>query len=89
MHETESQVILNGSYSIGFTMNLACKDFGIETQFGRALGVPLDLAGLTERTFIRARQQYAGGACLSQVVRLLEDSLAPELRASGFAAVRQ
>ena len=28
VHETESQVILNGSYDIGFTMDLAVKDLG-------------------------------------------------------------
>ena len=55
VHETESQVILNGSYNIGFTMDLACKDLGFAMEFGREFGVPLELAGLTEQTFIRAR----------------------------------
>jgi 3-hydroxyisobutyrate dehydrogenase len=84
VHETESQVILNGSYNINFTMDLACKDLGFATQFGRELGVPLDLAGLTEQTFIRARSQYGGGAWSSQVVKLLEDALHTDLRAPGF-----
>ena len=84
VHETESQLILNGSYNIGFTMDLACKDLGFATQFGREFGVPLDLAGLTEQTFIRARSQYGGGAWSSQVVKLLEDALSTDLRASGF-----
>ena len=34
VHETESQVILNGSYDIGFTMDLACKDAGFAVEFG-------------------------------------------------------
>jgi 3-hydroxyisobutyrate dehydrogenase len=84
VHETESQVILNGSYNIGFTMDLACKDLGFATQFGREFGVPLDLAGLTEQTFIRARSQYGGDAWSSQVVKLLEDALGTDLRAPGF-----
>ena len=29
VHETESQVILNGSYDVGFTMDLVCKDVGL------------------------------------------------------------
>ena len=62
VHETESQVILNGSYNIGFTMDLACKDLNFALQLGRDFGVPLELAGLTEQTFIRARAQYGGGA---------------------------
>lgn len=87
VHETESQVILNGSYNIGFTMDLACKDLGFATQMGRDFGVPLDLAGMTEQTFIRARSQYGGGAWSSQVVKLLEDALGTDLRAPGFPEV--
>jgi 3-hydroxyisobutyrate dehydrogenase len=86
VHETESQVILNGSYNIGFTMDLACKDLGFATQFGREYGVPLELAGLVEQTFIRARATYGGGAWSSQVVKLLEDALGTDLRAPGFPA---
>ena len=87
VHETESQVILNGSYNINFTMDLACKDLGFAMQMGRDFGVPLDLAGLTEQTFIRARSQYGGSAWSSQVVKLLEDALGTDLRAPGFPAV--
>ncbi|MEQ1699242.1 MAG: NAD(P)-dependent oxidoreductase [Ilumatobacteraceae bacterium] len=89
VHETEGQVILNGSYNIGFTMDLACKDLGFATQFGREFGVPLDLAGQTEQTFIRARSQYGGDAWSSQVVKLLEDALGTDLRAPGFPEVLQ
>lgn len=84
VHETESQLVLNGSYDIGFTMDLACKDLGFATKYGRAFGVPLDLAGLTEQTFIRARAQYGGSAWSTQVVKLLEDALSTDLRALGF-----
>ncbi len=87
VHETESQVILNGSYNIGFTMDLACKDLGFALDFGRKFGVPLELAGLTEQTFIRARQQFGGEAWSSMVVKLLEDALKTDLRAPGFPAV--
>ena len=89
VHETESQVILSGSYNIGFTMDLACKDLGFATQFGREFGVPLELAGLVEQTFIRSRAQYGGDAWSSQVVKLLEDALGTDLRAPGFPAVLQ
>ena len=86
VHETEGQVILNGSYNINFTMDLACKDLGFATMFGREFGVPLELASLTEQTFIRARAQYGGNAWSSQVVKLLEDALGTDLRAPGFPA---
>ena len=87
VHETEGQLILNGSYKIGFTMDLACKDLGFATQLGREFGVPLELAGLVEQTFLRARARYGGEAWSTQVVKLLEDALGVELRAPGFPEV--
>jgi 3-hydroxyisobutyrate dehydrogenase len=86
VHETESQVILNGSYDIGFTMDLACKDAGFAMQLGRRFGVPLKLAGLMEQTFIEGRAKYGGGAWSSMIVKLLEDAVGTALRAPGFPA---
>ncbi|MEZ5934387.1 MAG: NAD(P)-dependent oxidoreductase [Alphaproteobacteria bacterium] len=84
VHETESQVILNGSYDIGFTMDLALKDLGITQKIARAHGVPLDLASLVEQTFRRAKGHYGGAAWSPMVVKLLEDAMGIELRAEGF-----
>jgi 3-hydroxyisobutyrate dehydrogenase len=86
VHETESQLILNGSYDIGFTLDLAAKDLGFALQLGRESGVPLELATLVEQTFTRARSEYGGSAQSSQVVKLLEDALGVDLRAPGFPA---
>ncbi len=87
VHETESQVILNGSYNIGFTMDLASKDLGLAHRLGRELGVPLELTGLVEQIFHRARLQYGERAWSSQVVKLLEDALGTDLRAPGFPEI--
>ena len=84
VHETESQLVLSGSYNVGFTMELACKDLGFAMALGAELGVPLDLAAITAQTFIRAREAYGRGAWSTQVVKLLEDALQTELRAPGF-----
>jgi 3-hydroxyisobutyrate dehydrogenase len=84
VHETESQVILNGSYNIGFTMDLACKDLGFALGFGDEFGVPLALAGEVERIFTQARESYGGEAWSPLVVKLLEDALDTDLRAPGF-----
>lgn len=86
VHETESQVILNGSYNIGFTMDLACKDLGLAQALGRKFEVPLALADLVAETFERARAAYGERAWSSQVVKLLEDACATALRAPGFPA---
>jgi 3-hydroxyisobutyrate dehydrogenase len=86
VHETESQVILNGSYDIGFSMDLALKDLGLALKMGREFDVPLELAALVEGTFARARDAYGGSAQSTQVVKLLEDALGVDLRAPGFPA---
>jgi 3-hydroxyisobutyrate dehydrogenase len=86
VHETESQVILNGSYDIGFTMDLACKDAGFAVEFGRRFGVPLRIAGVMEQIFIEGRARYGGGAFSSMIVKLLEDAVHTPLRAPGFPA---
>lgn len=86
VHETEGQLILNGSYDIAFTMDLALKDLGFAMNFGREFDVPLDLAGLTNQTFIRGRAAYGGEAQSTQIVKLLEDATGTELRAPGFPA---
>jgi 3-hydroxyisobutyrate dehydrogenase len=86
VHETESQVILNGSYDIGFTMDLACKDAGFALEMGRRFGVPLKLAGLMEQTFVEGRAKYGGQAWSSMIVKLLEDAVGEDLRAPGFPA---
>jgi 3-hydroxyisobutyrate dehydrogenase len=84
VHETESQLILNGSYDIGFTMDLAVKDLGFAMDFGREFGVPLDLVSRAMETFRKARAAYGGSAWSTMVVKLLEDELATDLRAPGF-----
>ena len=68
MHETEGQLILNGSYDVGFTMELALKDLGFATALGRQLGVPLDLATMTEQTFMRGASAYGRGAQSTMIV---------------------
>ena len=86
VHETEGQLILNGSYDIGFTMDLALKDLGFAMEFGEEFRVPLALGSLTAQIFKQAQQAYGGGAWSTQVVKLLEDALHTDLRAPGFPA---
>jgi 3-hydroxyisobutyrate dehydrogenase len=84
VHETEGQLILNGSYEIAFTMDLALKDLGFAMKFGEEFGVPLDLATLTRDAFIKGKEAYGGAAQSTMIVKLLEDALNTDLRAPGF-----
>jgi 3-hydroxyisobutyrate dehydrogenase len=84
VHETEGQLILNGSYDIAFSMDLALKDLGFAEGFGKEFGVPLELAAQTLEIFKRGKQAYGGQAQSTQIVKLLEDKLGTDLRAPGF-----
>lgn len=84
VHETEGQVILNGSYDIGFTLDLALKDLGLALELGDEVGVPLELASTVQRRFGEARSRYGGSAWSPTVVKLLEEEVGDELRAPGF-----
>lgn len=86
VHETESQLVLNGSYDIGFTMDLALKDLGFAQAMGRETGVPLALADLVQSMFERGRSEYGGDAWSTRIVQLLEDAAGQPLRAPGFPA---
>ena len=86
VHETEGQLILNGSYDIAFSMDLALKDLGFAMSFGKEFGVPLDLASLTNQTFMKGKAAYGGAAQSTQIAKLLEDMLQTDLRADGYPA---
>ncbi len=86
VHETEGQLILNGSYDIAFSMDLALKDLGFAMNFGKEFGVPLDLASMTNQTFMKGKAMYGGTAQSTQIAKLLEDAVGTDLRAKGFPA---
>lgn len=84
VHETECQLILNGSYNINFTMDLACKDLRFAGQIAEKLNVPLELGGITKQIFERARNLFGSEAWSPMVVKMLEDVCNQPLRAPGF-----
>lgn len=86
VHETEGALILNGSYDIAFNIDLALKDLGFALGFGKEFGVPLDLASMTNQTYIAAKAAYGGEAQSPMIAKLLEDLLDTDLRADGFPA---
>ena len=76
----EMPLVYNGTYDVGFSMALACKDLGLVLEMARKYGVPLELGGLIEQIFIRAKTHYGDDANSTQVVKLLEDTMDAYLR---------
>ena len=86
VHETESQLILSGSYNVKFTMDLACKDLGLVNNIAQKLGVPLELGSMTQQIFTRARGLFGGNAQSPEVARMIEKACGLDLRAPGYPA---
>jgi 3-hydroxyisobutyrate dehydrogenase len=84
VHETESKLVLSGSYNVKFTMDLACKDLGLVNDIAKELNVPLELGSMTQQIFRRARGLYGSEAQSPEVVRMIEQACGLELRAPGY-----
>ena len=84
VHETESQVILNGSYNINFTMDLVLKDTGLFDDLATKLNAPLEISPLIFKIFKDANKKSGSRAWSSMVVKRLEDKFGLDFRASGF-----
>ena len=91
VHETESQLILNGSYDVGFTMDLALKDLGLARDARRRARRPARARRRSSRRSSRAAAQpTAADAWSTMVVKLLEDEVGrrpPRARLPGAAAL--
>jgi len=86
VHETESQVILNGSYNISFTMDLVLKDMGLFNDLSIKNNIPLELSPLILNIFKDGQKKYGPRAWSSMIVKRLEDACKVNLRAEGFPA---
>ncbi len=84
VHETESQVILNGSYNINFTMDLVHKDMNLFNQLSKKLNTPLEISPFVLDIFKDAQKKYGSRAWSSMVVKRLEDKFGLNFRAFGF-----
>ena len=84
VHETESQVILNGSYNINFTMDLVKKDMNLFNELSKKLNTPLEISPFVLDIFKDAQKKYGPRAWSSMVVKRLEDKFGLDFRSDGF-----
>ena len=84
VHETESQVILNGSRDINFTMDLVCKDITLFDDIARRTGVPLDFSPLMVGLFRESMERYGAREHSPNIIRRLEEATGLDIRAPGF-----
>jgi 3-hydroxyisobutyrate dehydrogenase len=86
VHETESQVILNGSRDINFTMELVVKDMGLFDQLAHEHAVPLELSPLVLHIFKDGQQRYGTREFSPNIIRRLEDACDVKVLGEGFPA---
>lgn len=84
VHETEGQVILNGSRDISFTMDLVNKDIGLFQALAEAHEVPLEISPLLNHIFRDGQTRYGARELSPNIIRRLEDATGLDIRAPGF-----
>ena len=86
VHETEGQVILNGSRDINFTMDLVVKDASLFAEEARRAGLELELAPLLVEIFLDGEARFGSREWSPNIVRRLEEKFGLDIRAPGFPA---
>ena len=86
VHETESQVILNGSRDINFTMDLVIKDVGLFDALARERQVPLELSPLVLGIFRDGARRYGPREHSPNIIRRLEEACGVRVLGEGFPA---
>ena len=84
VHETESQVILNGSRDINFTMDLVIKDISLFQELADRAGVPLEISPKMIEIFKDGAARYGPREWSPNIIRRLEEATGLDIRAPGF-----
>ncbi|KNG92657.1 NAD(P)-dependent oxidoreductase [Pseudaestuariivita atlantica] len=84
VHETESQVILNGSRDISFTMDLVAKDIGLFQEVADKAGVALELSPLLIDIFKDGIAKYGPRELSPNIIKRLEERAGVTVTAPGF-----
>jgi len=83
-HVTESQVILNGSRDISFTMDLVKKDVGLFQEIAQRNNVPLEISPLICQIFDDGIARYGDRELSPNIIRRWEDATDLAILAPGF-----
>lgn len=84
VHETESQMILNGCRDINFTMDLVKKDIGLFQDIAERHGVPLEISPLMVSIFDDGIARFGPRAKSDDIIRRLEEATGLDITAPGF-----
>ena len=86
VHETESQVILNGSRDINFTMDLVVKDVGLFDKLAKVNKIPVEISPLVLAIFKDGQNRYGSREFSPNIIRRLEEACGIQILGTGFPA---
>jgi len=86
VHETESQVILNGSRDINFTIDLVRKDIGLFQDVADRANVPLDISPVLIDIMRDGEERFGPREWSPNIIRRLEEATGLSILADGFPA---
>ena len=86
VHETEGQVILNGSRDINFTMDLVSKDIGLFQAVADRAGLDLEISPMLIDIFKDGEKRYGPREWSPNIIKRLEEAAGVEILADGFPA---
>ena len=86
VHETESQLILNGSRDVNFTIDLVLKDIGLFQKIADQFNVPLEISPLIIDIMKDGQKRYGERANSDDIIRRLEEATGLSILADGFPA---
>jgi 3-hydroxyisobutyrate dehydrogenase len=86
VHETESQVILNGSRDINFTMDLVVKDVGLFDKLANVHNVPVEISPLVLNIFKEGQDRYGPREFSPNIIKRLEEACGIQILGTDFPA---
>ena len=86
VHETETQVTLNGSRDINFTLDLVLKDISLFQQLADKAGLPLEISPLLIDIISDGIKRYGEREWSPNIIKRLEEAGNVKVLASGFPA---
>ncbi len=84
VNDTETKVILSGSYDVGFTMDLVNKDVRLFKKLANEYNIPTDLGNIVQRIFKKGMKKYGKRSYSTSIVKLIEEECRIKMRANNF-----
>ncbi len=84
VNETETKVILGGSYDVGFTMDLVNKDIWLFNKLADEYNIPVDLGKILNKKFKNGINKLGSRSFSTSIIKLIEKDCNVKFRAKNF-----